>query len=29
MHAETIALLKKTIAFSEHEVSKVLVMATR
>jgi hypothetical protein len=29
MHAETLALLTKTIVFSEHEVSKVVVMVTR
>ena len=29
MHAETLALLTKPIVFSEHEVSKVVVMVTR
>jgi hypothetical protein len=29
MHAETLALLAKTIMFSEHEVLKVVVMVTR
>ena len=29
MHAETLALLTKQIVFSEHEVSKVVVMVTR
>ena len=29
MHAETIDLADKIIVFSEHEVSKVVVMVTR
>ena len=29
MHAETLAFADKTIVFSEHEVSKVVVMVTR
>ena len=29
MHAETLALLTKTIVFSEHEISKVVVKVTR
>ena len=29
MHVETLALHDKTIVFSEHEVSKVVVMVTR